>query len=413
MPSEHSRISLEAELILCCARLHLDADALARLRILLRQELDWESLIQTALDHGVMPLLYSSLSTHCPESVPKNSMERLRAKYRDNVQRSYFSAAELLKVMSLFETHGINAISFKGPVLAAAVYRDLSLRQFSDLDILVHKHNLLEAGQLLASKGYQSFGGDIDDLEHDHEEVAYLEPNHYAFVEPRRQIRIDLQWRVTQTYFSFSLEGDRLWNRLVPVSIAGKTVPTFAPMDLLLILSVHGSKHRWEKLKWICDVAELVRVYQEEIDWAKIQQEASRLDIERMLRLGLFLAQDFLGAVLPEEIARKVQADSRTKSIARHIREKLFAREANASRDFEQVVFYLKTTDRWQDRSRFCFRYLSQFLRTMLTPTAKERAALPLPVPFFFLYYFLRPLRLTIKYGRLGLRRIYKEPDRA
>jgi hypothetical protein len=408
MPSEHSRISVEAELILCCARTHLDADTLARLRTLLRQELDWESLIQTALEHGVMPLLYSSLSTHCPESVPKNSMDRLRAQYRDNVRRSFFMAAELLKILNLFENHGIKAIPFKGPVLAASVYRDLALRQFADLDILVHKQNILRAGELLVTQGYQSVGDDVDDLEHDHEEVAYLEPNFYAFVQPDRQIRIDLQWRVTETYFSFSVDDDRLWNRLAPVLIAGKAVPTFAPMDFLLILCVHGSKHCWEKLKWVCDVAELVRAHGQQIDWTKIQQEASSMGVGRMLGLGLFLAHELLGARLPGEVAKRVESDRRMQSVARQIREKLFAPSDKPTGNFQRAVFYLKAKDRWQDRWRFCSRYVSQFVHKAITPNSKDRAGLPLPASFFFLHYFFRPLRLALEYGRLGLARVSK-----
>lgn len=408
MVSEHAETRAETELLLCCARTHLDAKTPERLRSLLRQDLDWQYLIRTAEMHGVMPLLYSSLHRTCPEAVPKSSLHELKNRYRANVQHSFFMAAELLKLLNLFETHRIKVVPFKGPVLAASVYRDLSLRQFGDLDILVHKQNILRAGELLVSQGYQSVGDDVDDLEHDHEQVAYLEPNFYAFFQPDRKIRIDLQWRVTETYFSFSLDDERLWERLAPVSIAGKTVLTFAPMDLLLILCVHGSKHRWEKLKWVCDVAELVRVHREDIDWAKVQEEAYRLGVERMLGLGLFLAHELLGARLPGEVAKRVESDRRVLSVARQISDKLFAPSDKPTGDFQRVFFYLKAKDRWQDRWRFCSRYVSQFVHKAITPNSKDRAGLPLPAPFFFLYYLFRPLRLTAQYGWLGLTRIYK-----
>jgi len=412
--SEHAETRAENELLLCCARTHLEAKTLERLKVLLRQELDWQYLIRTALTHGVMPLLYSSLDKSFPQAVPKSSMDQLRDHYRANVQHSFFMAAELCKLLNLFETHKIKAIPFKGPVLAASVYRDLSLRQFGDLDILVHKQNILSVGELLTSQGYKSGAGESNDVEHDdHEDVAYLGPNYYVFIQHDRGIRIDLQWRITERYFSFSLDSERLWERLAPVSIAGKSVLTFAPMDLLLILCVHGSKHRWKNLKWICDVAELVRVHKEEIDWGKVQQEASRLGIERMLGLGLFLANDFLGTALPEEISKKVQADFRMQSVAYQIRERLFAQSDEPTGDFQRVIFYLKAKDRWQDRLQFCLRYLSQWLHTVMTPNSKDRAVLPLPAPFFFLYYFFRPLRLAVNFGWLGLTRIYKGNDSA
>jgi hypothetical protein len=127
-----------------------------------------------------------------------------------------------------------------------------------------------------------------------------------------------------------------------------------------------------------------------------------------MLGLGLFLAHDFLGAELPEEISKKVQEDLRTKSAARQIRERFFTGGDEPPGDFKKVIFYLRTKDRWQERLQFCLRYLSQFVAIVITPTSKDRAGLPLPAPFFFLHYFLRPLRLTVQYGWLGLTRIYK-----
>ena len=49
-----------------------------RIRILLREGIDWEYLIRTAKFHGVMPLLYRSLNTTYPEAVPKAALDQLR-----------------------------------------------------------------------------------------------------------------------------------------------------------------------------------------------------------------------------------------------------------------------------------------------------------------------------------------------
>jgi hypothetical protein len=43
--------------------------------------------------------------------------------------------------------------------------------------------------------------------------------------------------------------------------------------NLLLVRCAHGSKHLWERLGWICDVAELIRVRKEKSDWEKVNKE--------------------------------------------------------------------------------------------------------------------------------------------
>jgi putative nucleotidyltransferase-like protein len=453
----------EMELLLCCARTTVDPKTLERLKTLLRQDIDWHRVISTADSHGVLPLLYRSLSRISPDAVPKVIFDQLREGFQSNAQHSLFLTAELFKLLDLFAVHEINAIPFKGPVLAASVYRDLSLRPFSDLDLLLNRNDLLKAGGLLASLGYYqpSDDGVTSEQSLDPEDVAYVGPKFYTFVHQDHGTRVDLQWRVTQRFFSFSpenpllgrggaerqrslsagvglfprsktplksplIQGETVFSsnvvpqrgmknsleeshgrgRLVPVVVAGRPVLTFAPMDLLLILCAHGAKHQWEKMKWICDVAELVRTEKERVDWRKLRQEASRQGVGRMLSLGLVLARDLLGAELPVEVSKAVERDFGRGSVVSRIESRLLNESMEPFGDFELVIFYLRTMDRWQDRVRFCFSYLSQCLRDLATPTSKEREFFFLPAPFSFLYFFFRPLRLTVKYLGLALRRL-------
>ena len=394
------------ELLLCCARTSIDSKTLERLRTLLRQDIDWHGVISTANRHGVLPLLYRSLSRSSPDAVPKAILDQLRESFQSNVQASLLLTAELFKLLDLFAGHGINAIPFKGPVLAASVYKDLSLRPFSDVDVLVNREDLPKAGGLLASLGYCQLTA--DNAVADPEDVAYFEPNFYVFGHQHHGARVDLQWRVTDRYFSFSLEENYGRGGLVPVMVAGRSVLTFAPMDLLLILCAHGTKHQWQEIKGICDVAELLRTEKEKIDWRKLQQEASRQGVRRILNLGLFLAHDLLGAELPVEVSKTVERDFGGGSVVSGIVSKLFTESIEPFGDFELIIFYLRMMDQWQDRVRFCSSYLSQCLRHAATPTSKDRELVPLPAPFFFLSYFFRPLRLTIRYLRFALRRLLR-----
>ena len=103
--------------------------------------------------HGLVSLLYYQLSTICPESVPGALLNRLKTRFQANLAHNLFLTAELLKLLSLFENHGIPAVPFKGPVLASSVYGNLSLREFSDLDILIHREDFNKAKDLLLLAG--------------------------------------------------------------------------------------------------------------------------------------------------------------------------------------------------------------------------------------------------------------------
>ena len=175
--------------------------------------------------------------------------------------------------------------------------------------------------------------------------------------------------------------------RLEPVDLAGTTLPSLAPEDLLLVLCMHGSKHLWMRLEWICSVAELVRTCPE-MDWGRVMEQAHELGGERMLFVGLLLARDRLGIALPEEVRANIESDRVGRLLARRVRERLF-REAEP-RVMEWWGFRYKVRERWRDR----WPYVLNFVSILITPNAQDRAFLPLPAALSFLHYPIRPIRL-------------------
>jgi hypothetical protein len=66
-----SKKQSEIELLLCCARAQPDSETTLLIQDLVQKDLDWEYLVQTALQHRVMPLFYKNLKKACPQSVPQ------------------------------------------------------------------------------------------------------------------------------------------------------------------------------------------------------------------------------------------------------------------------------------------------------------------------------------------------------
>ena len=75
--------------------------------------------------------------------------------YVANARRNLLLVGQLLMLLRLFKDNDIPIIPYKGAVLAASAYGDITLREFHDLDFLVQKDHLLKARDLLLSHGYQ------------------------------------------------------------------------------------------------------------------------------------------------------------------------------------------------------------------------------------------------------------------
>src|SRR5215217_5827254 len=139
----------EHELLLCCARTRASDRVVARLRELAASDVDWEYLFLLARRHSIVPLLYLQLDRHASDLVPAEKLRELKQHYFENSARNTILTAELCRLISSFADSGIEAIPYKGPVLALFAYDNVSLRRFVDLDVIVKKSDVLQAREIL------------------------------------------------------------------------------------------------------------------------------------------------------------------------------------------------------------------------------------------------------------------------
>jgi len=274
-------------------------------------------------------------------------------------------------------------------------YGNPALRQFGDLDILVRRVDVRRTGELLQARGYRRW------LELDltaAQETSFLQAQSEYTLSRDDCVTVDLHWRLTPEWFSFTFDLERLWQRLQWVSLGGSSIRTLSSEDLLLVLCAHGTKHRWERLAWIADVAALIRA-QPAIEWQWATEEARRLGGGRMLFLGLLLAIELGGASIPSPIVRLARADSYAVALAAEVRDRFLHEAWRPPRIFEAVGFHLRTSEALADRSRYV-------ARRAFSPSVGDFTFLPLPAALSFLYYVLRPFRLAMRYAFMPLFRL-------
>lgn len=390
MPRNIFLQSPEIELMICCARPLRDARTVARLNELLALELNWDYLFQTAWSHGMLPLLYARFHEICPEAVPDVPMQRLRTHFQENARRNLFLTSELHALLKLFAAHGLRALAYKGPALAASVYGSVSLRQFCDIDILVPRADVRQAKSLLLKRGYQTQAT----MKRVEENIFLRSECEEPFANSKNGHIVELQWAVTSSDFSCPLSVECLWERRASVDLIGTPVAAPGIEELMLILCVHGAKHFWSRLEWICGIAELTRP-ERALNWNRVLQNATGAGCRRMLFLGLQLAREILDAELPAHVVAEIRSEPWAVGMASQVRARLFRPEAGDSSDafdttWEKVGFPLQARERLRDKA-------SYLVRRAIVPSREDWAALPLPVaPFFF--YGWRPLRLAGKY---------------
>ena len=380
----------EAELLLCCARLDLPQAKRDRALALLQSELDWAYLINLASGHGLLPLLYRHLDALAATALPRDIIAALWAHYEGNARRNRAMADELLFVLRTLDAHGIPAIAFKGPALAAAVYGDLALREFGDLDILLRLKDVLPAGRLLQEHGYV--------LEYDLKpdvEAAFLRSRlnyHLVLMHAHRPVTLELHWKTDTDFPVEPVADDQWWAKLESADLDGEKIRCFNSEELLLILCLHGSKHGWCSLGWLVDVAELIRQHPD-LDWDWIMDRSAQLRCERRLAVGLHLVSQLLDAPLPEKIGKEPKGAVSARKLADRILGMLFNPESRGWYSMGSIFLRLSLVEERPWRQCLLLK------DAIFAPTLIEWSRWPLPRPLFFLYLPLRILRLIAKYA--------------
>jgi hypothetical protein len=381
----------EDQILVCVARRSLDLAAAANLRQLLRTDVDWNYLLSMTQRHRLVASLHYHLVNECPEAIPAKVSSTLEKLTQENTRSNLLLTGELLKIIELFEAHGISAVPFKGPTLALWAYGDVGRREFGDLDILVRKHDVPAVRKLLVSTGFtprpelsaaQQAAKLRFDCSHNfaNEKNIWLDV-HWDFVVPSAAVRIDT---------------DKLWDRLQPIPVNRKLLKTVSVEDLLLILCLHGFTHFWERLGWIADVAALIDS-QEKNDWPLLLKNADRMGSRRMISLGLYLAKNLLGASVPADVWTSAPADATVVALADEVQRGLFIVGTERVGILRELRLNLAMKEGKRDKLTSCIRLLA-------TPRVDDWKLLPLPGSLFFLFYVLRPFRLTGKYAAKLLR---------
>ncbi len=372
---------------------------------------DWRGFASLCDQHNLTSFVYCCLRGLGVE-IPGEMEQHLQTRFLEISARNYVLTKKLVDLTNRFEKDRIPVVAFKGPTVAMVGYHDLALRQFEDLDLIVHQDYLLKAVSAMRRLGFVQVrqGG-----------RPYLvpvmsrpeNPRHLELAEeiplraPDGTYFVDLHWSVGHGYWrGFSPDIDKVWDRTERVTLPQGSVLTLCREDLLLALCSHGMKHRWVCLKWLLDIAQLLR-QSGSMNWSRVEEMiACRPQAGVAAALGILLAEQVLEAPIPAEASRVLPALKKVGTVASAIRGEI-RRNGQSSGNPYRTLLELedRSLTRLKIRARVAAGYPYGLLRELIVDVSpKDRAFIALPRHLDFLYHLIRPMRLMVKYSRYAAR---------
>ena len=375
----------EDELILLGLQLNSQAYTKDRIASLLADGIDSGYLLRQLMNHRVAPLFWYNVNSIDAVALPKPLADQLKAYVYENRMKALFFTKELLTILERFESNQIRVLPLKGPTLALFLYNDVSLRDFSDLDILVMPGDVPAATNILLDLGYRAYPKDEHHLDFGEHHLQFLDQDVHI---------VELHWSLAQNQYSFSGETNAYWEDLISKAFFNRQIDLAKQENQLLFLCAHGNKHYWSRLSWLCDIAYMCQAASD-LDWAYLFREAQQSRTYRAFLLSLCLAHDTLNAQLPSDVAARFSADQELCAAVSEIQNQFFLDDDEAVLQTKRYLFHLRMIESSADKLRY-LRYM--FMRQM-TPNQVDQELLSLPKGLNWFYYVLRIGRLIREYG--------------
>jgi hypothetical protein len=258
---------------------------------------EWQAVVRSGREHGLVPVLYDSLSRR--ESfagMPPDVMEFLRQSSFRTGLANWLAFQQLGQLLALFERDRIPVVLLKGAALAHTVYADPGLRPMADLDVLVPYAAFPRARAILIEQNYAPIleSGDGFDWHFAHAQ---------GFEGRGRQPRlVELHWHLFGLpYYRERVPIEWFWSRTMSARLGERTVRVFSPEAQVLHLAAHlALQHQQRPLVWTFDLALVLSHWRDQIQWQSLIDSARAFELSEVLRSALADVEQVWGATIPD-----------------------------------------------------------------------------------------------------------------
>ena len=293
----------EDKLIFILSRANLDGNEATQTEKLLKANLDWDYISRKSQEERVSCLIYHHLNNaEFKDYVPEHILEQWKNIYYTNSVRNTVIGEEAKKILKIFDEEKIKVIVLKGVFLAETIYKNIALRPFTDVDILIKKEDLYAADKILNSLGYPSPPYYPDALKSS--SLSSINTLVYG-KKDSTHFFIHLHWHLINSIWPIDflvtkIDMEKIWSEAEPNKIDGIDCLTLAPHYLLIYLSEHSFTHSFDRSILLSDISWVLRYYKNRLNWNLVVREAKRFNLSLVLYYSLCFTSKLLNIEIPE-----------------------------------------------------------------------------------------------------------------
>ena len=267
---------------------------------------NWDHFLERAFETNLAPLLYKSLREIKNTGIPGFVLQALKDYRRKIVFHTMQLYTGLEKIGLLLNAAEIEFIPLKGMMLAEVIYKDISLRQISDIDLLVKRSQVERCKELLVAAGW-SCEESVKLKETDSNLFDHAHP--YKFT--NGVAVIELHQHIHSGWSGYFVEINDYWKRSTSMPFLKGSASFLSPADLLQHLCLHLYQHlqsREIKISSFYDIKLVIDHYRNTIDWIELRDTCLNYGCLQQVQTVLYIAKAYWYADVPAVIFESIAA---------------------------------------------------------------------------------------------------------
>lgn len=260
----------EDRLLFACTRQKVQESHRRLVQELCMHPVQWQVVYATADAHAVAPLVYANLK-QCGVTnlgIPEDVQEKFEHEFYRNIIAKRKITAKTAQVLAFLNQHNVETMLIKGAALDLLVYEQPWFTTANDVDLILKqsRHETTIGPFLKSLDRLQEIQFEYDFNEHHDISMNGVLPVDFATV----------------------------WADARKISYHGSAVWVMSPEDMLIASCINSCRHRFFRLKALCDIAEIIRTYRN-LNWAECARKAKEYHCNVITYAALYATQTTVG----------------------------------------------------------------------------------------------------------------------
>ncbi len=266
--------------------------------IIIPENISLEDIWKTIQKHKVQAIVYE-VDNKFNLGLPKPFRAKLNKRKTRMLMQKLFLINEMTSIQEAHKERGMYIIPYKGIAIGIFFYKDITQRDFNDIDFAIEEKNISKSAEVMKSLGYEELKEESDFSVPNRSRSYHIDYSWVKYGDNGRVIcNSEIHWQPTNSALFIPDQFKELKKATKPTRVLTEEIQLFSKIDNAYFMILHhGLVDNWFQLRHLVDlVVALKELSSDEV--SELKEKLSKANVLMAFYYGVQLSRDLLNVEL-------------------------------------------------------------------------------------------------------------------